>query len=978
MHTSAAELFLLAVAAALSTLSAAAHAPKDPPQPPPAGAVGDAIASCMPHEGEALLDFKQGITSDPAGMLDSWSSRQGEQDCCRWRGVRCSDRTGHVLRIELGNGGYGSTGMIDQISPSLLSLQHLEHLDLSYNYYLIGSSGAQGIPEFLGSLKNLNYLNLSGILFLGSVPPQLGNLTRLQYLDLSMMGGTSSMDLSWVTHLRVLRHLDLGFVNLSAAADWAHAVSMLPSLEVLGLSACGLTSASQPLPRLDNLTNLEHLDLSFNILDHPISSCWFWNLTGLSYLSLAATNMYGQFPSALGGMASLQVLDVSDFYGWGNGTMMPDLNNLCSLEVLDLSFGLLDGDATKLFESLPARCTPSKLQRLSLGDNSIHGVLPEWLGQFTSLETLILGRNNITGRLPASIGNCTGLVTLDLSSNHFSGQLPAEIGILGFLTYLHVENNGFDGVVTEEHFASLKSLQELDMSYNPLSIKISSGWRPPFRLQAVYLVGCQMGPLFPSWLQWMVGINMIDISSTGIIDTLPDWFAVVFSNVTSMNISNNQLTGGLPAAMETMSLEQLYLNSNQLTGQIPPLPPNLSFLDISMNSLSGPLPSNLGAPNLESLSLSSNRLTGRIPTSICECVGLKALDLANNSFEGEPPPCLGKLQRITTLQLSKNSLSGEFPSFLQNYKELGFLDIASNKFSGRLPLWIENMVELGFLRLSHNMFSGNIPTNMENLQCLSFLDVADNSMSGPIPRNLLNLQGMSCGYSLPAYYSGPMVSAVIKGHQLHYGTSFSFLGSDVIAMDLSSNNLSGEIPEDIVGRFDLFSLNLSWNHLTGNIPNNIGAMKSLESLDLSRNKLSGEIPASLSNLTFLGYLDLSYNNLTGRIPSGSQLDSLYAYNPDMYDGNNGLCGAPLKKNCSSTDSSWQGDSRRNEEGHGLETFWFGLGLGFTVGLWVVFCTMLFNKPSRSAYFRHVDRLFNNAHVFVLVTWPRLTRKDTST
>lgn len=120
-------------------------------------------------------------------------------------------------------------------------------------------------------------------------------------------------------------------------------------------------------------------------------------------------------------------------------------------------------------------------------------------------------------------------------------------------------------------------------------------------------------------------------------------------------------------------------------------------------------------------------------------------------------------------------------------------------------------------------------------------------------------------------------------------------------------------------------------------------MQSLESLDFSSNNLSGEIPASLSNLTFLSFMDLSYNNLTGKIPSGSQLDSLYAANPSIYTGNIGLCGPPLKKNCSSIDASKQGQSTRTQERPGLDFFYIGLGCGFVAGIWAVFFALLFKK-----------------------------------
>jgi Leucine-rich repeat (LRR) protein len=100
----------------------------------------------------------------------------------------------------------------------LLALDHLEHLDLSHNE-LEGSTGR--IPEFLGYLKSLTYLNLSGIPFYGGVPPQLGNLSKLQYLAYSFVGETLpySTDLSWLTRLPSIQYLNLNGVNLSTVVD---------------------------------------------------------------------------------------------------------------------------------------------------------------------------------------------------------------------------------------------------------------------------------------------------------------------------------------------------------------------------------------------------------------------------------------------------------------------------------------------------------------------------------------------------------------------------------------------------------------------------------------------------------------------------------------------------------------------------------------------------------------------------------------
>ncbi|KAL6880174.1 hypothetical protein ACP4OV_011739 [Aristida adscensionis] len=923
---------------------------------------------CMPHERDALLAFKRGISGDSAGLLSSWRPDAAglHADCCRWRGVRCSNRTGRVVKLQLRGG--SSSSLVGQISPSLLALEHLEHLDLSSNE-LEGPTGGR-LPEFMGSFKNLRYLNLSGTGFSGGVPPQLGNLSKLQYLDLSDMRYSNSTDLSWLTRLNYIQYLNLRYVNLSAAMNWPHAISMMPSLRTLVLSSCSLASVNQSLTRMKNLTNLELLDLSKNSFSHPMANNWLWNITSLRYLDLSNTGLYGKFPGTLGDMTFLQVLDLSDYVDddeRNTRIMATNLKNLCNLEVLDLGLSRLHGDVTELIKNLP-RCSPNELHELDLSENQLTGILPRWIGQFTGLTLLDLSFNNIMGTIPTSIMQFANLRTLDLSGNHLTGHVPYEVGMLPNLTSLCLDYNDLDGVITEEHFA--RSLQKIDLSYNALKIQLRSDWQPPPRLDYACFAACQMGPSFPGWLQWHVAITYLDISSAGIADKLPQWFSSAFSNVKMLNISSNQLNGTLPNNMGSMSLGQLYLSSNQLTGLIPTLPPNLAVLDLSRNSLSGPLPSDMGSANLIKLFLFSNQITGHIPESFCKYEGLAMLDLSNNFLEGELPSCLRTMEDIQFLALSNNSLSGEFPTFVQNFTNMQLLDLSRNKFSGRLPIWIGNLVYLCILRLSHNRFFGNIPVNITNLVCLQYMDLNNNEISGPLPSNLSNLKAMITTDTThyvchPDMTISPTsLSPVLKGQELNYGSIGRIFDTDMMSFDLSSNNLTGKIPEDITALDALVNLNLSWNHFIGAVPNKIGKMQSLESLDFSRNRLSGEIPTTLSNLTFLSYLDLSYNNLTGTIPSGRQLDTLYAANPSMYAGNIGLCGRPLQNNCSSEGNlSKQGRLERSEQGHGIE-FYVGLGCGFIVGNWVAFGVLLFKRSWRIAYFQLPDNLYDKFYVLV--------------
>ncbi|XVF40038.1 hypothetical protein PTKIN_Ptkin01aG0080200 [Pterospermum kingtungense] len=82
------------------------------------------------------------------------------------------------------------------------------------------------------------------------------------------------------------------------------------------------------------------------------------------------------------------------------------------------------------------------------------------------------------------------------------------------------------------------------------------------------------------------------------------------------------------------------------------------------------------------------------------------------------------------------------------------------------------------------------------------------------------------------------VMIMAKGREIEYSSTLPL----VKIIDLSKNNMSGIVPEEITKLKRLGTLNLSINHLTGNIPSDIGNLNLLETLDLSRNQLFGSIP----------------------------------------------------------------------------------------------------------------------------------------
>ncbi|XVF57819.1 hypothetical protein PTKIN_Ptkin07bG0013100 [Pterospermum kingtungense] len=379
----------------------------------------------------SLLNFKEGLI-DPSGRLSSWRGK----DCCSWAGVHCSE-LGHVTKLKLSNPYSSNPDVLDatayalrgEINPSLLDLKYLNYLDLSFNDF-----GGVAIPNFIGSLKALRYLNLSGASFGGSLPSFLGNLTSLRYLDLnSCFGDSNKNDLHCLSTLSHLKHLNLGTVDLSVASTyWLEAVNMLPSIEELHLPFCGLSILPPSFP-LVNFSSLVVLDLSNNGFNSSIPS-WLFNISGLEYLDLKSNNLRGEIPDGFADMTFLQNLDLS-------------ANSLIG-DIDDFTAGL-------------SRCNNCSLESLDLGYNKLGGFLPDSLGGLRSLKNLCLVQNHFLGSIPESISNLSSLQFLDLSENGMKGTIPRSLGQLSSLVSLDIYLNQWEGVITEAHFSNLTSLTYL-------------------------------------------------------------------------------------------------------------------------------------------------------------------------------------------------------------------------------------------------------------------------------------------------------------------------------------------------------------------------------------------------------------------------------------------------------------------------------------------------------------------------------------
>ncbi|XP_030455056.2 MDIS1-interacting receptor like kinase 2-like [Syzygium oleosum] len=137
---------------------------------------------------------------------------------------------------------------------------------------------------------------------------------------------------------------------------------------------------------------------------------------------------------------------------------------------------------------------------------------------------------------------------------------------------------------------------------------------------------------------------------------------------------------------------------------------------------------------------------------------------------------------------------------------------------------------------------------------LHILDLSSNNLFGEIPKELEMLSSL-----LELSLDGNHLSGYIPRE---IGTL-----SNLQRINIAGNNLSGLIPGHLGHCVNLQYLNFSGNNLDMSIPMEIGNLRSLQNLDLSQNFLAGEIPGQLGLLYKLEILNLSHNHLSGSIPS---------------------------------------------------------------------------------------------------------------
>ncbi|XP_058192260.1 putative leucine-rich repeat receptor-like serine/threonine-protein kinase At2g24130 [Rhododendron vialii] len=134
------------------------------------------------------------------------------------------------------------------------------------------------------------------------------------------------------------------------------------------------------------------------------------------------------------------------------------------------------------------------------------------------------------------------------------------------------------------------------------------------------------------------------------------------------------------------------------------------------------------------------------------------------------------------------------------------------------------------------------------------LNLTSNLLSGTIPDEISQLPRLQRLFLSHNSLSGPIPAAV--GQFQHLGL-----------LDLSNNKFSSEIPKSLGNLVQINSMFLNNNLLSGSIPSSLGQCRDLYTLDLSYNNLTGNIPLEISGLREMRiFINLSHNLLEGDLP----------------------------------------------------------------------------------------------------------------
>ncbi|ESR41215.1 putative receptor-like protein kinase [Citrus sinensis] len=350
-----------------------------------------------------------------------------------------------------------------------------------------------------------------------------------------------------------------------------------------------------------------------------------------------------------------------------------------------------------------------------------------------------------------------------------------------------------------------------------------------------------------------------------------------------INIADNGVQGEIPNELGNLvRLEKLILANNSFSGTIPTnlsLRSKLMLFFANRNILAGEIPAEIGNLfKLEKLSFCVIKLTGQLPASIQNLSSHLEADSNRNNFGGKIPESPGQLRSLFYLNVGGNQFSGMFLP-VYNLSSLEMIYLHDNRLNGNLPPVIgAKLPNLRKIVIALNNFTGPLPDSFSNASNRERLELSYNQFRG------------KDGEANNLYFITLLTNCSRLEWLGFYDSQFGGVLLHPIA------NVSTMMTKIIMGGNKIFGLSSSrsglechivyGNSFKGIVLVSLSSLKSIEELDLSSNNLSGQLPRLLVNLSFLVLLNL-YNHFDGEVPTKGVFNNKTRIS---LAGNGKLCG----------------------------------------------------------------------------------------
>ncbi|MDO5614999.1 MAG: T9SS type A sorting domain-containing protein [Cruoricaptor ignavus] len=697
-------------------------------------------------EYQALVDFYN--AANGKNWYNKWDITTNNLHEGAWYGV--SIENGHIVELNL-----SGNNLSGEIPASFSNLKYLRKLNINGNYSYRRHNFSTANLNHLSELELLESLDISYAQLKGDLPETLGNLVKLKYLNVSYNELTGLF--SSIGNLKDL-------VSLSAQSNKLKVLQKefetLSNLTTLNLYSNNIANVEALLPRNVNLS-LYSQTLEINPFEYIGEDVTITNMPNITKYNRNENtfNLKSRFYVYLRG-SQIGTITMSDE---GNVTIPKTM--LSSIKTGDEVY-LHQIDGSSYSSSIYMRNIPVNLPQIpdaeyqALVDfyNSANGKnwynkwdvttnnLHEgaWYGlriEDGHIVGLVLGNNNLKGLFPESFKNLKHLKTLAISYADFSNANLELLGELPNLEYIDFNYAKINAAIPVS-WSKLSNLRQLHV-YNSNILNVDDSFKNliltnyNFQYQTLNISSIEIGaneisydlPLYMMMNITTDGKITFDAKNQFSLYVNNQYVAqsfatldgkITFANTSSLkikttdkiriyqnngisrysNIYFDSVTLGSPIPeSEYQALVKLFDSTN---GENWVNKWNTTENNLHLTSWFGV---GIKGGHVVSINLPNNNLTKSLPEEIADFPNLKILNLQNNHLTGNLPNNIGNLSLLEVLDVNTNQLSGELPLGIASLQKLVKFSIANNKFQGEIPTFLSDFAVIQHLDISSNKFN---------------------------------------------------------------------------------------------------------------------------------------------------------------------------------------------------------------------------------------------------------------------------------